>query len=85
MVQVVLGMILIFNVHMKMMNPKRDGSRVVVPNTDMVMTTMVPDGSVEILVIRVFRLFKYLGVEVEVEVEFDRNRIIYDLMQYKIV
>ena len=58
MVQVVLGMILIFNVHMKMMNPKRDGSRVVVPNTDMVMTTMVPDGSVEILVIRVFRLFK---------------------------
>ena len=59
MVQVVLGMILIFNVHMKMMNPKRDGSRVVVPNTDMVMTTMVPDGSVEILVIRVFRLFKY--------------------------
>ena len=58
MVQVVLGMILIFNVHMKMMNPKRDGSRVVVPNTDMVMTTVVPDGSVEILVIRVFRLFK---------------------------
>ena len=58
MVQVVLGMILIFNVHMKRMNPKRDGSRVVVPNTDMVMTTMVPDGSVEILVIRVFRLFK---------------------------
>ena len=58
MAQIVLGMILIFNVHMKMMNPKRDGSRVVVPNTDMVMTTMVPDGSVEILVIRVFRLFK---------------------------
>ena len=58
MVQVVLGMILIFNVHMKMMNPKRDGSRVVVPNTDMVMTTKVPDGGVEILVIRVFPLFE---------------------------
>ena len=58
MVQIVLGMILIFNVRMKMMNPKRDGSRVVVPNTDMVMTTMVPDGSVEILVIRVFPLFE---------------------------
>ena len=58
MVQIVLGMILIFNVRMKMMNPKRDGSRVVVPNTDMVMTTKVPDGGVEILVIRVFPLFE---------------------------